>query len=234
MSLQATFPDDCLPPEYIYESREALFAAINTWAATRGYAFTTGKSTKEKSGKWKVIYACDRSCKPPDASKERQRKTTTRGTGCQFSVLAKQSLDTGIWSVRYRPDKCFSQHNHPPSQHPSAHPLHRQLSEDDLAKLSSLTDAGIAPKEIQTFFRQNSDTLATQKDIYNRMADTRREICNGQSSIHALANQLDQEGFWSRVQYAPDGRVISVLFAHPDSLGYLQVGRLSILEELKY
>ena len=59
-------------------------------------------------------------------------------------------------------------------------------------------------------------------------ADIRREICNGQSSIHALANQLDQEGFWSRVQYAPDGHVISVLFAHPDSLGYLQVGRLSI------
>jgi hypothetical protein len=104
-----------------------------------------------------------------------------------------------------------------------------------MAKLSGLTNAGVAPKEIRTFLRQNSDTLATQQDIYNRIADTRREVCNGQSTIHALANQLDQEGFWSRVEYAPDGRVTAVLFAHPDSLGYLQVSRLSILlEELQY
>ena len=174
MSLQATFPDDCLPPECDYESREALFAAINAWAAPRGYAFTTGKSLKSPSGKWKVIYTCDRFCKPPNALKERQRKTTTRGTGCQFSVLAKESLDKSIWSIRYRPDKCFSQHNHAPSQHPSAHPSLRQLSKEDTIKLSSLSNAGIAPKEIQTFLRQNSDSLATQQDIYNQIADTKK------------------------------------------------------------
>ncbi|KHO10962.1 hypothetical protein MAA_11499 [Metarhizium robertsii ARSEF 23] len=27
------FPDDCLPPEDEYSSREALYAAINAWAA---------------------------------------------------------------------------------------------------------------------------------------------------------------------------------------------------------
>ncbi|KAJ0132750.1 hypothetical protein HZ326_24184, partial [Fusarium oxysporum f. sp. albedinis] len=27
------FPGDCLPPEGEYESREALFEAINAWAA---------------------------------------------------------------------------------------------------------------------------------------------------------------------------------------------------------
>ena len=142
-------------------------------------------------------------------------------------MLAKESLDKSIWSLQHRPDKQCSLHNHAPSQHPSAHPAHRQLSKEDIAKLSSLANAGRAPKEIQTFFRQNSNTLATQQDVYNRIADTRREACNGQSTIHALANQLDQEGFWSRVQCAPDGRVTAVLFAHPDSLGYLQVSRLS-------
>ena len=161
MSIQATFPNDCLPPECDYESREALFSAINAWAAPRGYAFTTGKSKVLSSGKWKVIYACDRSCKPPNALKERQRKTTTRGTGCLFSVLATESLDKSIWSIRHRSDKCFSLHNHAPSQHPSAHPLHCQLSKEDIAKLFSLLNAGIAPKEIRTFFRQNSDSLAT-------------------------------------------------------------------------
>jgi hypothetical protein len=82
-------------------------------------------------------------------------------------------------------------------------------------------NAGIAPKEIQTIVRQ-SGSLATRQDIYNRIADVRRDACEGQSPIHALANQLDKEGFWSRIQFAPDGRVTAVLFAHPDSLAYLQ------------
>ena len=50
--MATSFPDDCLPPEAIYESRKALFTSINAWAITRGYAFSTGKSTKEKNGKW--------------------------------------------------------------------------------------------------------------------------------------------------------------------------------------
>lgn len=64
--------------------------------------------------------------------------------------------------------------------------------------------------------------MATQQDIYNRIAATRREVCEGQSSIYALASQLDEEGFWSRIQFGEDGRVTAVLFAHPDSLAYLQ------------
>lgn len=44
----------------------------------------------------------------------------------------------------------------------------------------------------------------------------------GENSIHALANQLNKEGFWSRIQLNADNRVKSILFAHPDSLAYLQ------------
>jgi len=119
------------------------------------------------------------------------------------------------------PDKRLSLHNHAPSQHPSAHPTHRKLSKEDVAMFSSLSNAGVAPKEIGTYIRQDSDSLATQQDIYNGIAAIRREICEGQSTIHALANQLDKEVFWSRMQFAPDGRGTAVLFAHPDSLLYL-------------
>ncbi|XP_044717341.1 MULE transposase domain-containing protein [Hirsutella rhossiliensis] len=69
---------------------------------------------------------------------------------------------------------------------------------------------------------RNCDSLATQQDIYNGIAATKRDVCEGQSSIHALASQLDQEGFWSRIQFGQDGRVTAVLFAHPESLTYLQ------------
>jgi hypothetical protein len=53
--------------------------------------------------------------------------------------------------------------------------------------------------------RQNTDTIATQQDIHNRIADARREVCQGQSSINALADQLFKEGFWSQFQTGPDG-----------------------------
>lgn len=215
----ASFPDDCLPPEGYFESRNALFESINLWATTRGYAFTTQRSTREKNGYSTVIYACDRSGQPPKSSVERQRKTATRKTGCPFSVLAKESIN-GSWILKRRLDQRFSIRNHEPSRHPSAHPIHRQLSRGT-TQLASFSNAGIAPKEIQTLIRQ-SGSLATRQDVYNRIAYVRRDLCEGQSPIHALTNQLDKEGFWSRIQLAPDGHVTAVLFAHPDSLTYLQ------------
>jgi hypothetical protein len=88
-----TFVGDALPPEGVYESRESLLAAINSWAKPRGYAFTTGKSTRTANGRIKVVYTYDRNKAPPNASIERVRRTSSRRTGCKFSVLAKESLD---------------------------------------------------------------------------------------------------------------------------------------------
>jgi hypothetical protein len=58
-----------------------------------------------------------------------------------------------------------------------------------------LANASIAPKEIRSYLHADSDTLATQQDIYNCIAQGKRELTQGQNSIHALANQLDDEGF---------------------------------------
>ena len=219
-----SFPDDCLPPEYDYRSCDELVVAINTWAASRGYAFIKRKSTTSTSGRKTITYACDKSWQyKTSAEKERKRKTTTRGTGCLFSILAKESLDKTTWSIRYRPNKECSKHNHPPSHHPSAHPIHRQLDASGKATLSDLVSAGISPRDIQTFLRQQDPTsLATRKDIYNRIAELKNDMHEGQSSIHALINQLDREGFWSRVRVDENQRVTAILFAHPDSLQYLQ------------
>lgn len=119
------FPDDCLPPEGEYSSRDALYTAINLWAAARGYAFVTGKSRKTQNGRRLVTYVCDRGGEPPMASNARQRSTTTRRIGCQFSILAKESLDKATWRLTHRQGSGFSQHNHEPSTNISAHPVHR-------------------------------------------------------------------------------------------------------------
>ena len=88
--------------------------------------------------------------------------------------------------------------------------------------LTSLTSARIAPKDIRTFLRQNLNIMPTQQDVYNRITDSRRELYEGQSTIHALTNQLDKEGFQNRIQLNPNSRVIAILFAYLESLAYLQ------------
>ncbi|KJZ68317.1 hypothetical protein HIM_12292 [Hirsutella minnesotensis 3608] len=224
------FPADCLPPEGEFDSRDALFAAINAWAAPRGYAFTTGRSRKKAKGRPTVTYACDRAGRPGahrgqgDKPMEQKRQTSTRITGCQFSINAKQDPEGANWHVKHRPGSQFAVHNHEPSQHISAHPTLRALSVSDETTISDLTQAGIAPRDIRTYLRQNSSSAgaATQQDIYNCIAKSKRALCEGQSTIQALANELDNQGFWSRIQLDQARRVTAVLFAHPESLTYLQ------------
>src|SRR4030081_4015577 len=79
-----------LPPLATYPSKEALFEAIQSWAKPRGYAFTISRSSRLKSGRQKVTYACDRYplILPPPI--QAIRKTQTRGTGCLFSIIAAE------------------------------------------------------------------------------------------------------------------------------------------------
>jgi hypothetical protein len=111
---------------------------------------------------------------------------------------------------------------HAPSDEPSAHPAHRKLVGEDATIVSKLVKSGTAPREIRTYLHNHSDTFATQRDIYNRIAATRRDLREGQSSIQALVDQLDNEGFWCRVRLDPDNRLTAIFLAHPDSVAYLQ------------
>jgi DNA-binding CsgD family transcriptional regulator len=156
-------------------SREEVRSAINAWTAPRGYAFVIKRSSKTANGRTHVIFNCDRGAgRIPSLSDRRQ--TTTRRKGCLFSVLAKESLCKTIWSLRHRPGPHFSQHSHEPSFSEVAHPTLRQLSRQEEITVNQLTNAGIAPKEIGSFLRINSNTLATQRDIYNCIAKGRRDL----------------------------------------------------------
>ena len=166
------------------------------------------------------MYACDRSRRQPDDDCIRQgkRKTTTRMIECPFSVFAKETNDG--WVLKHRPGVCYAFHNYEPSLHPSVYPVHRQLPRT--SELEALIKAGFVPKEIQTVVWKRG-FLTTRQDIYNRIAEIRRDSYEGQSPIHILVNQLEGESFWSRIQFGYNGHVIAILFAHPDFLFYLRV-----------
>jgi len=185
---------DCLPPEGEYSSRDALCTAINAWATPKGYAFVTGKSTKTASGRRSVTYVCDRSGAPRNPSATRRRQTTTRRIGCQFSVLAKETLDKTTWRLTHRQGTVYASHNHNPSSDLTAHPSHRQLSSKDRSIINNLATAGTKPKEIRSYLRINTQSLASQQDIYNCIAQGKRELAKGQNNIHTLADEVDSNG----------------------------------------
>jgi len=202
------FPNGSLPPEGEYVSRDALHTAINTWAAPNGYAFVTGKSTRTASGRRSVTYVCDRAGAPRNLTATRRRQTNTRRTGCQFSVLAKETLDKSTWRLTHRQGTQFASHNHSPSSDLTLHPTHRQLSSEDRSTVNRLANAGMKPTEIRSYLRVNTQSLATQQDIYNCIAQGKKELAKGQSSIHVLADELDNDGLWKRTQLDEDNRMI--------------------------
>jgi hypothetical protein len=137
-----------LPPEAIYSSKEELYTSIQAWAAQYHYAFCIGRSTKMNGGpRIRITYNCDRYGPPPPENhpqkylQARKRQTTTRKTGCQFSIVAIQCVSTE-WELRYRPGIQYSIHNHPPSQSASSHPTHRKLAQAEINQAKALHNAG--------------------------------------------------------------------------------------------
>jgi len=142
--IMASFPNDCLPPEYIYHSQDELFIAINAWAVTRGYKFIIRRSVVEKSGRHTVTYICDRFRQPPSPSRELQRKSSInpRGTGCQFNSSQREWAE--LWIVKHRIGAQFCQHNHEPRpQQPSSLRIAPQSTPPLLAPQPSLQPASL-------------------------------------------------------------------------------------------
>lgn len=96
------FPIDCLPLEGDYFSRETLYAVINDWAASRGYAFMTGRSRKTSNGRLQVIFNNNRSAGHTLGTLViRQWLTVIKHIGCQFSIIAKERLSKASWKLTH-------------------------------------------------------------------------------------------------------------------------------------
>lgn len=99
---------------------------------------------KTPNGRQQVVFNYDHGAdRTPDALIVRQWLTTTTSTGCQFSVLAKESLDKASWKLTHRLRSKCAIHNHEPSTQRSAHPVHRKLSDADESTVHKLANAGV-------------------------------------------------------------------------------------------
>ncbi|RKK79392.1 hypothetical protein BFJ68_g17808 [Fusarium oxysporum] len=221
--LAGQWPDDVLPPEATYPSRESLLEAINKWAKPRGYAFVARRSNRTANGRSCVYFSCDRGGGKytPIADTERKRNRVTQRTGCIFSVIGKESLCKTQWSLRHRPDPSYSHHNHGPTAGDGvAHTTHRSLANEDILMVKKLVLAGVEQRQIKTFLLQNTDALFIDSDLSNCISRAKQDLANGQSHMVALLQHLDSQGFWSRHLIGKDYRLQSIIFAHPGSIQF--------------
>ncbi|KAN0082124.1 hypothetical protein V8E54_003422, partial [Elaphomyces granulatus] len=144
------------PPEAIYDSPEIAEAHIQQWAEAHGYATVRKNHSKDKFGEMRKIWViCDKGGKirrdrdgRDDDTRRRTmpkktRKARSRKTGCEFQLAITRTPDRE-WAVEVLKDA----HNHEPSDHPSAHPSHRKLTQDEENLLKSMADRAAKPRDI--------------------------------------------------------------------------------------
>jgi hypothetical protein len=136
-----------LPPEGTFHSEEEVADMLHKWAMEHRFAFVKQRSrTKNKAGHKVTLWACDRYGEPPllpkHSNQPRQRRTSSRKTGCQFSINVVQ-ISKDNFEIRHRPDKLHYCHNHILSHSPWSHPTNRHLNIELRDKLKDFHDTGI-------------------------------------------------------------------------------------------
>jgi hypothetical protein len=229
-----------LPPEGTFHSEEEVADMLHKWAMEHRFAFVKQRSrTKNKAGHKVTVWACDRygepSLLPKHSNQPRQRHTSSRKTGCQFSINVVQ-ISGDNFEIRHRPDKLHHCHNHIPSCSPWSHPTHRYLNRELLDKLKELYETGkeinmlisyseivnlllgMKPKDALRYIHRQSNIPFLPSDIYNVFAGFRRKRLHGLPVTDALIGYLKEKGLHYAIKPDDDNRTRYLFIVHPKSL----------------
>ena len=180
------------PPPGEFASREDLLEFQKDWAERQGFAVVIGRSRPNR-----LWIKCDRGGSYSDKhlhdpeNRKRKRKAT-RLTGCPFNVKATMRKDK-IW-------RCHTEtpeHNHPPSEDLSIHPSLRRMTDEQLAKVNEMTEAGNTPVEtLNELQRLWPDIKVLRRDIYNarKKYKTEKELAEIAEGLHVPQPFEDPNG----------------------------------------
>jgi hypothetical protein len=212
-----------LPPEECFSSFDALEQSANLHARQHGYAVSGIRSKpryKTKSTCRKIYMGCQCSTKYRDRTKKaRRRERHTLKTDCQFSFMALQNED-GSWDLKHRPGVKYRGHNHGPSNTPAVHYQHRKLRGEALRQAKALISAGLEPKDIVTILSQTTDVPPIAQDIINLAQKLQVIELNGNTSIDALNETMDAQGWIHEHKIDESGHLTHLFMASKESLEY--------------
>lgn len=180
-------------PEAFYQSAADLKAAVLEFARPLGFALATRTSSKNKqTGELEaILFVCDRSGHYRNVhgltDEVRQRQVGSRRAGCEFRIFCKR-LPDGRWKASSVGNAV---HNHPASMNPSAHPVFRHMTAEQLERVREMRGRGCQPVEILRALRQaDPNTVVLLEDVRNTVKKQRRDELNGRTPTQALLDSL--------------------------------------------
>ncbi|ODQ49698.1 hypothetical protein SAICODRAFT_42793, partial [Saitoella complicata NRRL Y-17804] len=105
----------------------------------------------------------------------------SKASGCPFRLVGKLSGPTGDWELSTMVDE----HNHDPSDRPSAHPQHRKLTTGQIQQVERMTNAGAPPRTIVMTLRDDPDGNPDflHREVYNAKRDIKTAKLAGRTPI---------------------------------------------------
>jgi hypothetical protein len=202
------------PPELTYATQDQLFEAAQSWAREHGYAIIITHSTKT-GPELRYAYQCDRSGTCHSAGKPEGQLTKTKKTNCPFKFTGNYYKREKQWRIVIK----NAHHNHPPSENPSTHAVHRRMNVEQQEIVTNMTNAGVAPLQIKAALMQQTETpcTSTLNTIYNHRNKMRMDHLNGRSPVEALIFEIRNSNFYHIIQNH-EGQMKALFFSHPNSL----------------
>lgn len=212
------------PKEELFESFDAAFESINTFAAAEGYAVVKLQPIYDKKvpkNLRRYILACDRYGK--HKSLATNRASGSRKTDCPWR--ANVCRTSGGWQLTISAEN----HNHEPSDSALSHPILRRRNEEVKQKIRDLSAAKLDSRQILTVLRQEQVKIL-DRDVWNERFQWRQEKLNGLLPSEALLLAFDEYGNRTREKfhYQAEAHQINgqshlrnLFFIHPKSLALL-------------
>jgi MULE transposase domain len=221
------------PSDNIFSSYEEAYNALRQHGIENGYGFRLKRSRPYGSDfKTNYYYRCDKDGNY--ISQATTRETRSRSDGCPFSVVISKIRNT--LERQWRLKVANPQHSHGPSLNPSAHHVYRRRTEGQKHSIQSMSQAGIAPKQILTSIRQgDSNTFIAASDIRNERLTNRLNYLQKRTPIEALLDELSTSSDWIyEVKTDPENRVQNLFFMHVKQAELLRANPDILLMDCTY
>jgi hypothetical protein len=133
--------------------------------------------------------------------------------------VTSSATESAGWKWSYK--VANGEHNHLPSLEPSAHPIHRRRTKQQLDLIHSIAKyKGVPAREMANMIRDREADAEERpcfrmKDIYNDRQRQKEALLEGLSPTQAWIQLLQDEGLRHQVQYDDKGRVKAVFWTYP-------------------
>ncbi|KNE98116.1 hypothetical protein PSHT_14567 [Puccinia striiformis] len=188
---------------------------IQDWALKHGFAIVIKILYKVQGNHW-TIFVCDKSgryrphrpatscsSEVPAEAKEESSPEAPKETVSTSTKTEKDAKGTGTNSTKIKKNANTmrkTDHNHKPSDNPSAHIVHQRLIDIQKKEIIKLDASRVPALKIKNSLLEEGPLHAPLKTIHNLNHKERKKNNGGASAVEAMVTSLKSCGFTYQIQ----------------------------------